>query len=291
MKRLNIILLRKRFILFALVCITTFMMNLFLWNETTRLIRAIPELNVLQAKSTEEVYEIDYMPKTAVDGRVIDYSENEKKIISDFLITCFFESENHPMLCSGIQDYTDSQSKALIPVKKEDLKNMIESSQVDSSFWRELAVTHMTSSQATVLRKNAEKLNLKIGFVSLKERFKSSFNYYVGNFVFGMIVSVIFLSFSVLLIYLTISSSLKILKQDIRLFRIIGVSNKKIIANFSTMFFVLIIVTALLFLVFIHTLGVGVIPADYLYLFLLNLTLILFGRKTIKKKVWWALDA
>lgn len=291
MKRLNIILLRKRFFLFALLCITTFMMNLFLWNETTSLIRAIPQLNELKAKSTEEVYEIDYMPKTEIDGRIIHYSENEKKVISDFLITYFFESENHPILCRGIQDYTNNHSKALIPVKKEDLLNVIESNQMDLSFLRELAVTHITPSQVAVLRKNVGKLNQKIDFVSLSERFKTSFNYYLGNFVFGLTVSVIFLSFSVLLIHLTISSSLKIMKQDIRVFRIIGVSNKKIVVNFSSFFSILITVTMSLFLVFIHALGVGVIPADYFYLFLLNLTLILFGRKVIKKKVWGLLDA
>jgi len=48
---------------------------------------------------------------------------------------------------------------------------------------------------------------------------------------------------------------------------------------------------ALLFLVFAYSLGFGVLFSDYLYLLLLNASLLLFSRAIIKKKIRGMLNA
>ena len=60
MKKLNLLLLKKRPYLFILLCFSVFLMNLFLWNETSQLIRNIPVLKTLQSKSSSDIYELMY---------------------------------------------------------------------------------------------------------------------------------------------------------------------------------------------------------------------------------------
>ena len=87
MKKINGLIMRKRFFLFVLLFLTTFLMNLFLWNETTQMIRQIPLLISLKENSTDDVYELNYQP-SADDNNVIQpYSQSEQDRILHFLET------------------------------------------------------------------------------------------------------------------------------------------------------------------------------------------------------------
>ena len=87
MKKINGLIMRKRFFLFVLLILTTFLMNLFLWNETTQLIRQIPLLISLKENSTDDVYELNYQPSADENNVIQPYSQSEQDRILHFLET------------------------------------------------------------------------------------------------------------------------------------------------------------------------------------------------------------
>jgi hypothetical protein len=251
----------------------------------------MPDLINLNAKRAEEVYEVNYRPKVEADGRIIGYSEAEKAEISQFLVTYFFESPKAPTLSIGRQVYLGGTEADLKPISREELEEATSFETTDSRFWNDLVVTDVSKSQVKKFIQEAQDIDFQMRFVSMKSRFQAEFSYYFGNFIFGLVVSTVFLSFSVLITYLLIASSLKIFKQDIRLFRIIGVSNQKLINNFSFLFAVPIVTILVLFVMFVYSTGLDFIMADYFYLSLINLALVLFVRLTVKRKVKRELNA
>ena len=62
-------------------------MNLFLWNETTQLIRQIPLLISLKENSTDDVYELNYQPSADENNVIQPYSQSEQDRILHFLET------------------------------------------------------------------------------------------------------------------------------------------------------------------------------------------------------------
>lgn len=296
MKKINFMIVRKRMFLFILLGLATFMMNLFLWNETSQLIRNIPQLVNLKEKSSEDVYEMSYIPNSEENGLMKPYSEKEKNDIYELLENSFFDSQGESHIYLGKQQYiNDSDAKnaksRLVPMTKEMLKEEIKAEDVNAMAMNDSLIFDMNQNELGTIEKEAKNLNFSIGIQSLSERFQSEFNYYFGNFLFGLIVSLVFMSFGLFLIYWLISSSLKIFRQDIQLLRIVGLSNKKIIKNFNILLTLPIDIFALLFLVFAYSLGFGVLFSDYLYLLLLNASLLLFSRAIIKKKIRGMLNA
>ena len=128
MKKINGLIMRKRFVLFVLLFLTTFLMNLFLWNETTQMIRQIPLLISLKENSTDDVYELNYQPSADENNVIQPYSQSEQARILQFLENSFFDSDGKSNLYSGKQSYlSDSTAKMdkenLTPVTKEMLNS------------------------------------------------------------------------------------------------------------------------------------------------------------------------
>ena len=105
MKKINFMIIRKRLFLFVLLGLTTFMMNLFLWNETSQLIRNIPQLVSLKEKSSEAIYELNYIPNSEGHRLMKSYSEEEKQAIYELLESRFFDSQGKSHIYLGKQQY------------------------------------------------------------------------------------------------------------------------------------------------------------------------------------------
>ena len=194
MKKINGLIMRKRFFLFALLFLTTFLMNLFLWNETTQMIRQIPLLVSLKEKSTDDVYELHYQPSADENNVIQPYSQSEQDRILQFLENSFFDSDGKPNLYSGKQSYlSDPNAKMdkenLTPVTKEMLDKEIRKDFIDATFMNDILILNIEQSVMNDIEEAAETLDFRIGLNSLSEKFREEFNYYFGNFIFGLILS------------------------------------------------------------------------------------------------------
>lgn len=90
MKKINGLILKKRFYLFFLLIFTTFLMNIYLWNETSRLIQELPNLLALKANISDDIYEIQSIPFADETGLGRSYSGEEINKIDTFLEESFF---------------------------------------------------------------------------------------------------------------------------------------------------------------------------------------------------------
>ena len=296
MKKINSLIMRKRFFLFVLLFLTTFLMNLFLWNETTQMIRQIPLLISLKENSTDDVYELNYQPSADENNVIQTYSKSEQDRILQFLENSFFDSDGQSNLYSGKQSYLSDPNarmdkENLTPVTKEMLDSEIRKDFIDATFMNDILVLDIEKSVMNDMEEAAETLDFRIGLNSLSEKFREEFNYYFGNFIFGLVLSLVFMSFGLLIVYWIISSSLKIFQQDIRLHRVMGLTNRKITNNFKLLLMIPVIVSFMVFLVFAYSTGFHVLLIDYLYLLLLNSSLLIFSNLIIKKKMGRMLDA
>ena len=295
MKKINRLFVKKRFYLFILLCLSPFLMNLFLWNEASQLIRNIPKLQVLKEKSTEDIYEIHYQPDANSAGAIKEYHSAEIKNLNAFFQESFFKPEEKKnSLYLSKSDYFNETIKNkddLIPITKELFFSNIGQEVINISFIDDLFVTNISRAEATMLEASANKLNFPMKLVSLKDRFLEEYNYYFFNFIFGLSISAIFLSFSVLLIYLLISSSLKLFSQEIHLLRIVGLSKKKILTNFIYLFLIPIVISFAVFFAFVSSTGISFIFFDYLYLLLINLLFLTLSLLVLKKKIGGVLNS
>lgn len=142
-----------------------------------------------------------------------------------------------------------------------------------------------------IIEEKAQSLLFPFKALSLRESFQLDFNYYVGNFIFGVVAAITFITFSLFLVYLTIASGLKICQQEIRLLRVIGLSNRKINKNFNRLLLSPILLGTLLATVFLLRLPFNITWVDFIYLALTNCLLLLFAQLVIQKKLRRVIDA
>lgn len=292
MKKLNLLLLKKRPYLFILLCFSVFLMNLFLWNETSQLIRNIPVLKTLQSKSSSDIYELMYVPNATDSGEIKEFTPTEIEEISQFFKESFFEDK--PNLYLSKEKYINNTFKDtddLIPVTEKQVLENVDSEIINLMFIHDLLILNLSQDKIKILEEKGNAIDFPIKFISLKDSFQKDYDYYINNFIFGLVFSIIFMSFSLLIIYLLISSSLKLYSQEINLLRIVGVPIKKIRLNFILLLITPIILSFILFIIFTYTLGIALIFYDYIYLLALNSLLILISILIINKKLGGVLNA
>ncbi|MGF2146332.1 hypothetical protein ACQUEF_13280 [Vagococcus fluvialis] len=292
MKKLNLLLLKKRPYLFILLCFSVFLMNLFLWNETSQLIRNIPVLKTLQSKSSSDIYELMYVPNATDSGEIKEFTPTEREEISQFFKESFFQDK--PNLYLSKEKYINNTIKDtddLIPVTEEQVLENVDSEIINLMFIHDLLILNISQDKIKKLEEKGNTINFPIKFISLKDSFQKDYDYYINNFIFGLVFSIIFMSFSLLIIYLLISSSLKLYSQEINLLRIVGVPIKKIRLNFILLLITPIILSFILFIIFTYTLGIALIFYDCIYLLALNSLLILISILIINKKLGGVLNA
>ncbi|WP_170175004.1 hypothetical protein [Vagococcus acidifermentans] len=271
-------------------------MNLYLWNETSQMIRQLPTLIELESKASTTIYEINYTPYADEDGLIKSHSRETKKAVYHLLANNFFDTNDNPKMYLNKQEFLSSRNggndkSKLTAVTKSMLEEQLLADDIDTMFMNDLLIFDVKQSTLKKVEKSAANLNFSINIRSLRERFQSEIKYYVGNFIFGLVFSLIFMSFGALIIYWITSSSLKIFQQEIKLLRVVGLSTKKIISNFRYVLATPIVFASCGFVIFAYLTGFGVLLADYLYLILINTSLVLFSNLITKKKIWRMLDA
>ncbi len=295
MKKINLLIFKKRFYLFFLLFFTVFFMNLFLWNETTQLIREIPRLIVLKNNVSDEIYEIGYVPISYDDGLIKDYSPEEKKAIYHLLLDSFYYTDKNTKLYLGKEKYLNANKKdqenSLTRISEFQLENKFNAKTLDHLFFADILVFDLNRDELEEIQEKAHNLNFPIVFYSLRQSFQIEWDYYFGNFIFGLISSVFFMSFSLFIIYLIITSSLKIFQQEIRMLRIMGLSKKRIERNFNFLLLFPIILIFPLFLMFVQVVGLQPIMIDLTYLLIINTFLVIFSHLLINKKVRMKINA
>ncbi|SJZ91393.1 hypothetical protein SAMN02745116_01810 [Pilibacter termitis] len=294
MKKLNILLLKKRFYLFGIILLIVFVMNILFWNETTRFIRILPNLFALQSKSDEDVYEVRHNPRSEAlnesgGARAYSYSAEEQQEILSFLTTFFLHSNSEMSVYTGKSTYLDVSSGKKERLTEKTLQKELfyadEVGFVDGNFIDKLIVFNPSKEDFKKLEEFSKKKNVDLRLFSLKDLLKEEFQYYFGNFLWALAMTILFYLFVITLSYFLIASAIKIFKQEIRLFRVIGVSKKAIQRNFSYLLISPVFVAAIVSLFCIHAVGYGILLVDYLYLFALNFILAGFIYLIIRRKL------
>lgn len=295
MRRINLILLRKRFYLFIMIFLVGFMSNLYLWNETSRLIENIPNIISLNRKSTLNIYEFMYTPSADETGLIVENSQEEKEgiyaVLADNLYTENGESSLYYNKNAFIEktNSTDPES-VLKPFSLEKLGRLVDGN-FDARIIDDLVVVGLSQDKVGIIENSLKEFNVEIDLLSLKESHEQQYDYYVGNFIFGLIMASLFVSFGLLVIYWLIGATLKILGQDIKVLRVVGVPKKRISRNFLLLLISPLFVSILLFVSFVYLIGRSILISDCIYLLILNSVFVCFAMVIIHKKMRGGLNA
>lgn len=280
MKGVNFVILKKRFFLLLLLIFVPFFMNLFLWNETSQLIRQIPVLANLSKMKAQNLYEISYVPKVDDTGEIQASSEAEQK---GLLATLKAIQPNLYLNNGAFFTSKTNDTKVLTPVTAALIQK--QSVEMDPAFLNDLILVDPKKAQVSQFAKDTEKFDFTLRLVPIAESYQTEYDYYFGNFIFGAMVALGLFSFNLLLIYLMISSSIKISLEEIKLLRIMGLSKRKIKHNFEFLLLAPVILAIILFVFFARATPLSLISMDYFYLSLLNVLLSLLAKAIIDVKL------
>lgn len=282
MKRINVLIFKKRFYLFAILCLSSFFMNLFLWNETTQLIRAQPVMNRLKHLSANNIYLINYVPDADGNGAIKELSDQDRADIASFLLT--FQQ----YLYSGTARYlyeNNFDTSSLTVISKSDIERNVKDLYVDIAFMNNLFLLEPPSDIRLKFEDYAISIKGTFTLQSISDRYQNEYKYYFGNFLFGLSVSGVLLSFGLLIIYLLVSSSVAIFSEELRLLRMIGLPRIKIRRNIEWLFAMPILFSAIVFIIFINNIGFDMIIEDYIYITFLNMLLCFISKFMVDRKL------
>lgn len=295
MKQLTIALVKKRWYVFVILAILTILMNVVIWNETSRMLRQFPELQALRVKVAEEsYYEVRYRENTESDGRIIPHTSESLENIIQILLTHFYQDLNHPSLFTNKKNNL-FRDEALKPLSKKELESILGNKYgdriIDNNAINDLIVVNETGIDLQQLSNELKENGFQMTFTTLKESYQELYDYYVGNFYFAVGVFSSLLLFNILLIYWLISTALKISRQDMRLLRLVGLPMKTLNRHYTLLFCSFIFLGFLIAMTFIHSLGFGVLVADYVYLISLNAFFMLLVWGITYRKIRRSFDA
>ena len=290
MTKLTLLLFRKRFFLFALLMITTFLMNLFLWNETSQLIRMLPRLSLMNQEDSEEIFEVIHMPDT-VDGFLMKtYSDDVQNEVFQVLSKGLYKEGRARQLYYGKENYLTATGE-LIPLSKEKLPNIIEGIIPDVTDINDLLVFNTSQEELRDIEASMTQIGFPLRFASWSERYHEDYDYYFGNFIFGLCLSLAMMGFSFLIIYWLVSSLVKICQQDIRVFQIVGITKRTIKMHLSFLIILPIIFVLSPFFFFAYSIAYSIIIADYIYIFGINAVLAAYTILIVNWKLRRVLNA
>lgn len=223
------------------------------------------------------------------------YKQEEITEIQNWFITSFFQiTEHDALLYTNKADFLTgrvSNKTDLIPMTEDALVSVIGTKEIDSISLNDLLVFDLSKKEVSSIEKKAKKINFPVKLLSLKEAFNTEFNYYLNNFMFGIAFSLVFGSFSLFMVYMIISTSMKLFAREIRVLHLMGVPKDKLIILFILLSTVPMLIGIMSFAVFVQTTGMGFIGYDYVYLLCVNLLLIFLSIKVTKHKLGVMLDA
>ncbi len=280
MRSIYILIFKKRWYLFGFLIFIVFCMNLFLWNESSQLIRVYPTLQSLKQESQQNSYETVYSPSADSSGLVKDASKEERKSLYKVLSTYLQKVGKTSLFYYQKLNYL--QGGKLRPLTNSVLQSSLISNDWDSVLLDDILIRHLEKRQAQELNAEFKKISFPLSLRSLAETYHSQYDYYVTNFIFGIGASSILFIFGSIIIYWLLGAAIKICQSEIKVLLLIGLSERKISRNLSYLLISPIIFGLLGLFIVINVLGVRLIWADYLYLGTLNV--LLFGVAFIMSK-------
>ncbi|EID21025.1 hypothetical protein DYJ42_02300 [Streptococcus constellatus] len=271
MKSIYIVILKKRWYLFGFLIFIGFCMNLFLWNESSQLIRVYPALQILKKESRQNSYETVYNPSADSSGLVKDASKEERRSLYKVLSTYLRKlGETSPFY---YQKLNYLKGGKLQPLTDSVLQSSLLSNDWDSLLLDNILIRRLEKQQAQELNAEFKKINFPITLRTLSKTYQSQHDYYITNFIFGISISSILFIFSSIIIYWLLGVTIKICQSEIKVLRLIGLSGEQISQNLSYLLIAPIIFAFLGFFVYVSILNIKFIWADYIYLGGLNILL------------------
>ncbi|MGT2896505.1 hypothetical protein ACVRZR_09080 [Streptococcus entericus] len=287
--------IKKRWYVFGIMGLFTFITTVLSWNNTNLLFTQLPYIIQLHEKSSTDVYEIMVFPHAESDGLIITNTSSERQQFIGLLETTFFSNKSVDKLYRDKQGYLEGdKGLAEMPkLEQSELSQMLAGHIFQPEFFDDLLVANTSPEHLKQAELLAEKLRINLMFTSLKKRFQSELRYYGGGALFALLVNVLASGFGLLLIYWLIHSLFIICQEDIRLLRIIGLSKSQL-----HRYLLLLVLSAPMFgiflsLLFIHSISVGrtILIWDYIYLFSYQFLIGLIISKLIKNQLRRFLDA
>lgn len=269
MRSIYRLVLKKRWFLFLGLVLVTFLMNLFLWNETSQLIRSWSRQDIIRKEVEKGSLSLVYDVELAADGAVLEeFTDQEKKELYQLLSTTFTQKENGAKIYLNVLEYENGGQLQLVTERV--LHSLFLSEDHLSYAFEEFLVRDMDSQSQQEFLSAAHQAGFAFKIISYKDIYQAYTSYYLSNFWFGLVACFVFLGISFLFILILLRASLKICQEELRTLRILGWGKKKLSISLFRLLAAPIVIGLLLFLIFIHLLPSGVIWQDYLYLCLLN---------------------
>ncbi|MFC4720663.1 hypothetical protein [Enterococcus lemanii] len=173
---------------FILLIFSAFFMNLFLWNETIQLIRQLPIILQLKKLSSQNIYEVNYLPEVDSQGRIKEHSEEERNNLAFFLAS--FQTDLYSNKRAYL-DAGDNDATNLTLVTKKVIDEYVVAREIDIAFLNDLIFLNPDNKQVNEFKTQSENNAIKVSLLSMKERYKVEYDYYVNNFLFGLTVSLL----------------------------------------------------------------------------------------------------
>ncbi|MBF0787429.1 MULTISPECIES: hypothetical protein [unclassified Streptococcus] len=268
MKSIYFLMFKKRWYLFGLLALITLSMNLFLWNEASQLIRVYPMLEMMKTEGDKGSYEMYYNPPVTTGGLVTEPSKEERTILYQIVAPYVDQLATHKI------EYF--QGGELVPMTDNDLQVALLSEELPPLFFDDLLVHDLNEIDYQQLSAAICDSHFPVTIQPIRERYQIQKNYYLKNFFFGAIVSLILFLFGNLIVAWLIGATLKICQEELAVLRLIGLTQKQLYYYTTGLFLIPMFVGLFLFFLLVWTMGVGLILADALYLSAVNSLLLGF---------------
>lgn len=268
MKSIYLLLVKKRWYLLSLLALITLFMNLFLWNEASQLIRTYPMLETMKIEGQKGSYEILYNPPMTTGGLVTEPSKEERAVLYQIVAPYSDKFVSHKI------EYF--QGGDFVPMTDRDLQLALLSEELPPLFFDDLFLRGLSEKDYQQLSVAIQESHFPLVIQSIQESYQVQKRYYMGNFFFGAIVSLILFLLGNLIVAWLIRATLTICQEEFAVLRLIGLTKKQLYRSITGFFLIPMLVGLFLFFLLVWTMRVGVLLADVLYLSAINSLLIGF---------------
>ncbi|GFH41328.1 hypothetical protein [Pseudolactococcus insecticola] len=220
---------KKRFYLFILIAIISFVMNFVVWNNMSIVIKDFPTMMNLRAhRHDKKFYELEYTPITAdKSGYVREFTDSEKVNIEKFISQEFYHKAGPVRLYTGKSDFLNS-GKIPQEISESDFLDLLYLESENQSDMDEILVSGLSTSDVARLEDKAQSVKLGLSAKTFEKSYESEYRYFLSTVLFTLLIVVISVIIELITMRILVLSSLKILEKEIRLSRLVGQSQKSI---------------------------------------------------------------
>lgn len=255
MRAIYWLIIRKRWYVFIGLCLTSFLMNFFLWNEASQFIRQLPVLHVLRMDSSKDKAEFVYTPSPTTNSLSVAQEEALKDEFNRL-------SESNKIFSNKTAHL---HGEELLPLTDDFLEQLFLGEGINVNLLHDLVLTTDSSSEKLLVL--LRDTGAEVEILSWHERYLLEVSYYKNNLWFGLIVSLLFFCFTLALLKWLVKSVWTICQEEIKVLRLLGLSKRGLFKAFSVLLCSPILSIFLLFFLLIPLfLPVRMIIWDYVYL-------------------------